>query len=29
MTPDYIAGGLVGLGMMVYLVYILLHPEKL
>lgn len=29
MNPGYAINGLFGLGAIVYLVYILLHPEKL
>lgn len=29
MNPGYAINGLFGLGVIVYLVYILLHPEKL
>ncbi len=28
MTADYVLGGLVTTGLLVYLVYVLLHPER-
>jgi K+-transporting ATPase KdpF subunit len=28
MIPDYLLGGLVTLGLIVYLVYVLLRPER-
>jgi len=28
MTLDYLLGGLVTMGLLVYLVYVLLHPDR-